>query len=160
MKNNTLKTPLTIALGAVLVGSVANVSVANAASNPFSMTELPGGYMVAEMEGKCGEGKCGASKMKGKMKEGKCGEGKCGGMKGKMKAMMDADGDGKVSKQEFMDGHETMFSKKDANGDGFIDGKEMEGMCGGMKAGEGKCGGSKGKMKEGKCGEGKCGGNK
>ncbi|MBF6024237.1 hypothetical protein [Lysobacter niastensis] len=35
--------------------------------------------LKAHMEGKCGEGKCGADKKKGDM-EGKCGEGKCGGM--------------------------------------------------------------------------------
>lgn len=39
-------------------------------------------------DGKCGEGKCGASKTKakGKGKDGKCGEGKCGASKGKKAA--------------------------------------------------------------------------
>ncbi len=84
------------------------------------MSELSSGYMVAEMaEGKCGarmksqEGKCGASKTSAE--EGKCGEGKCG-----MK-MMDADGDGNVTREEFMQGHDAMFGKMDANGDGVID---------------------------------------
>ncbi|HHO69143.1 MAG TPA: hypothetical protein ENK12_08935, partial [Gammaproteobacteria bacterium] len=91
MSNKTTLKPVAVALGALFVGSLANTSVANAADNPFGMTELSSGYMVADMkEGKCGEGKCGAG-MKGKaekMKEGKCGEGKmkegkCG--EGKMK---------------------------------------------------------------------------
>ncbi len=93
----TLK-PLAMAAGIALVTSLASTSVVNAAENPFAMTELSSGYMVAEMaegkgsEGKCGEGKCGEGKCGGDdkgahahgdkmMKEGKCGEGKCGGDK-------------------------------------------------------------------------------
>jgi uncharacterized low-complexity protein len=149
--------PLAIAMGAAFATSLAGTPVANAAENPFAMSELAGGYMVASshMEGKCGEGKCGGDKGK---KEGKCGEGKCG-----MK-MMDADGDGKVTKDEFDAAHETMFKRKDKNADGALDASEMEGKCGEGKCGgkakkEGSCGGDKTK-KEGKCGEGKCGGNK
>jgi uncharacterized low-complexity protein len=79
MSKNTVMKPLSIALGAAFVASLAGTSVANAAENPFSMTELSSGYMVADShEGKCGEGKCGGEK---KAKEGKCGEGKCGGEK-------------------------------------------------------------------------------
>jgi uncharacterized low-complexity protein len=106
--------PLAIAAGAAFITSLASTTVANAAENPFAMSDLSSGYMVAdaaegkcgegkmmkEGEGKCGEGKCGEGKMK-KEGEGKCGEGKCG--EGKMK-------------------------------------KEGEGM---MKEGEGKCGGEK-----------------
>lgn len=98
--------PLAIALGATLAaGMVAQV---NAAENPFSSTPMVSGYKVA-MEGKCGEGKCGAktkteqgaaegddsaaNTAEGTAKsetEGKCGaksgaksetEGKCGGKK-------------------------------------------------------------------------------
>ena len=55
--------PLAIAAGAVFVTSLASATVANAAENPFAMSELSSGYMVAEAaEGKCGEGKCGAEK--------------------------------------------------------------------------------------------------
>lgn len=145
-EKNVIK-PLTIAMGVAMVSSIAGTSVANAAENPFGMTELSSGYMVAAAnEGKCGEGKCGGSMSKAK--EGKCGEGKCG------MSMLDADGDGKVTKDEFMSGHEKMFSSKDKDGDGVLSAKEMEGKCG-----EGKCGGMKSK-KEGKCGEGKCGGKK
>jgi uncharacterized low-complexity protein len=98
-QKNTLK-PLAIAAGAALATSLAATTPASAAENPFAMSELSSGYMVAEMaegkcggakatgetktmeEGKCGEGKCGGTKAAGEaktMKEGKCGEGKCGG---------------------------------------------------------------------------------
>ena len=79
MSQKSTKNPLAIALGAAFVTSLAATPVANAAENPFAMSELSSGYMVAEMaEGKCGEGKCGGDKTKA---EGKCGEGKCGGDK-------------------------------------------------------------------------------
>ena len=67
-KETTLK-PLAAALGTTFAVSLSLSPIANAADNPFSMTELSqGGYMVADAHGD-GEGKCG---------EGKCGEGKCG----------------------------------------------------------------------------------
>ena len=130
--------PLAVALGTVFTVSLANIAITNAAENPFAMSELSSGYMVAGMaEGKCGEGKCGAGKDKGA-------EGKCG------MARMDADGDGKVTKDEFMKGYEAMFDKIDTNGDGVIDAGEraahmekMKGFMQGGKCGEGKCGGSK-----------------
>jgi uncharacterized low-complexity protein len=93
MSQKSTKKPLSIALGAAFVTSLAATPAANATANPFAMSELRGGYMVAETaEGKCGsgkvtdesktssgmmmeEGKCGANKTKA---EGKCGEGKCG----------------------------------------------------------------------------------
>ena len=113
MSNSNTRKPLAIAAGAALVTSLASASAVNAAENPFAMTQLPGGYMVAEahLEGKCGEGKCGGAKKEG---EGKCGEGKCGG------AAKSAE-EGKC-------------------GEGKCGGakKEGEGKCG-----EGKCGGAK-----------------
>jgi uncharacterized low-complexity protein len=86
------KSTLSLALGSVFVASMAASSVASATQSPFAMASLDNGYMVAQAdkakEGKCGEGKCGATKAK----EGKCGgdkakakEGKCGGDKAKMK---------------------------------------------------------------------------
>jgi uncharacterized low-complexity protein len=79
MSQESTKKPLAIALGAAFVTTLAATPVANAADNPFAMSELSSGYMVAEMaEGKCGEGKCGGAKSEA---EGKCGEGKCGGDK-------------------------------------------------------------------------------
>jgi uncharacterized low-complexity protein len=87
MSKKTVTTPLSIALGAAFVTSLAGTSIANAGENPFSMTQLSSGYMVADShEGKCGEGKaaeegkCGGDKAKA---EGKCGEGKCGADKAK-----------------------------------------------------------------------------
>jgi uncharacterized low-complexity protein len=104
------KRTLSLALGTAFAASLGAMPAANAAENPFGMTSIGAGYMVADAhadadkkalcektmkdglcgEGKCGEGKCGA-KLKAecetvlgtsaKGKEGKCGEGKCGGMK-------------------------------------------------------------------------------
>ncbi|MGB5440000.1 MAG: hypothetical protein WBN90_10195 [Gammaproteobacteria bacterium] len=52
--------PLAFALGAAFATTL---PVANAADNPFAMTELSSGLMMADAsEGKCGEGKCGGSK--------------------------------------------------------------------------------------------------
>jgi uncharacterized low-complexity protein len=107
MSQVSTKKPLSIALGAAFATSLAAAPVANAADNPFAMSELSSGYMVAEMaEGKCGEGKCGGDKAKTTategadktMGEGKCGEGKCGGDKAKTMATEGADkamGEGK-----------------------------------------------------------------
>ena len=147
--------PLAFALSAAFATTLSSVNVANAANNPFAMTEISVGYMVAAAEGKCGEGKCGGEKKA--TTEGKCGEGKCG-----MKTM-DADGDGSVTKEEFMQGHEAMFGRLDANGDGVIDADEQSAgmkMMKEGKCGEGKCGADKKTATEGKCGEGKCGGSK
>ncbi len=105
MSNKTTMKPIAVALGAVFVASLAGTSIANAAGNPFGMSELSSGYMVADSkEGKCGgadkskmkkEGKCGGADKSKMKKEGKCGgadkakmkkEGKCGGAdKSKMK---------------------------------------------------------------------------
>ena len=90
---STIK-PLALAAGAAFITSLASTTVANAAENPFAMSELSSGYMVADAaEGKCGEGKCGGDKKAAEegatateegmkaAEEGKCGEGKCGGDK-------------------------------------------------------------------------------
>lgn len=76
--------PLSIAVGAAFITSLASAGVASAAENPFAMTQLSSGYMVADSH----EGKCGGEKKtmedskdgteKKVMEEGKCGEGKCG----------------------------------------------------------------------------------
>lgn len=87
MKKMSL-TPVAAALGTTFAVTLAASPLVNAA-NPFSMTDLGSGYMVADShEGKCGEGKCGAKKSEegkcggseesAKSEEGKCGEGKCG----------------------------------------------------------------------------------
>lgn len=133
MSDKAVNRPLTLALGTVFTVSLAHTTIGQAAENPFSMQSVDSGYMMLA-EGKCGEGKCGGAKSE---------ESRCGLYR------MDADGDGKVSKEEFMQGHEGMFEHIDTNGDGFIDEAErsahMKEMFGSMK---------------GKCGDGKCGGAK
>jgi uncharacterized low-complexity protein len=93
MSKKIISKPLTVALGAALVGGLtaaaANAEV-DADENPFAMEELSGQLMAgahsgggdddsdSEGEGSCGEGEgsCGEGKDEG---EGSCGEGKCGG---------------------------------------------------------------------------------
>ena len=106
MSSKSITRPVAMTACAVFAVSLARVVVADPAANPFAMTPLSGARLMLA-EGKCGEGKCG--------------EGKCG-----MKRM-DANGDGKVTKDEFMQGHEAMFDSMDANGDGVIDAGEHQG---------------------------------
>ena len=117
MSKKTELKPLAAAVGAALAASAFTIPAANAESNPFEITTLSSGYMVADShkEGKCGEGKCGEGKdAEGSCGEGKCGEGKCG--EGKDKAEGSC-GEGKC-------------------GEGKCgEGKDAEGKCG-----EGKCG--------------------
>ena len=84
--------PLTTALGASFTISLALSPIAHATDNPFEVTSLSSGYMVADgHEGKCGEGKCG----EGKCGEGKCGEGKCGDKKSSDSKKDKKEGEGK-----------------------------------------------------------------
>ncbi len=102
MPENKLN-PFALALGATALGGALAGPAALAADDPFRITELSRGYMVADShggaedgekepcprdddaapaEGQCGEGKCGEGKCGGdgdKPAEGQCGEGKCGG---------------------------------------------------------------------------------
>lgn len=81
---NGKKTALSLAIGSAFAVSFAASPLANAAENPFGMSALKSGYMVADVsdmkagDKKMPEGKCGNT---AKMKDGKCGEGKCGGKK-------------------------------------------------------------------------------
>ena len=84
MAKKSKLSPIATAVGVSVVASLASLGVANAASNPFTASDLGSGYKVAA-QGNCGEGKCGG---KAKGKEGNCGEGKkkgkegnCGGSK-------------------------------------------------------------------------------
>lgn len=121
------RTPVTIAVGAALVGGLA------LASSAFAMQPLAQGYALgATMNEHGGE----------KASEGKCGEGRCG------MAKMDSDQDGRISSTEFAtahDGDASKFAAHDPDGDGFITAAEMEAQHAAKTAGEGKCG-------EGKCG--------
>ena len=86
VKNSELKTVAAL-LGTTFAVTLAIAPIANAAENPFGVTQFQSGYMVAGEEGKCGgdkaagkkdaEGKCGGDKAAGK----KDAEGKCGGDK-------------------------------------------------------------------------------
>ena len=81
VKKNKIS-PLTSALGASFTISLALSPIAHATDNPFEVTSLGSGYMVADgHEGKCGEGKCGDKKSSDSKKDKKEGEGKCGGNK-------------------------------------------------------------------------------
>ncbi|WP_200626124.1 HvfA family oxazolone/thioamide-modified RiPP metallophore [Pseudomonas sp. LAM2023] len=107
-------------LGAALIGSMA------LGSSAFAVEPLAQGYQLASAkvpgEGKCGEGKCGASAKAGT--EGKCGEGKCGDASF---AKTDSNHDGKVSRDEFLvvaKDRAGDFDKIDRNHDGFISEQE------------------------------------
>ena len=65
----TKKTTLAAAVGTAVVTTLSLGSAVQAAENPFGMTQLSRGYMVAMEEGKCG----GAAKTEVKTEEGKCG---------------------------------------------------------------------------------------
>ena len=91
MPENKLN-PLALALGATALGGVLAGPAALAADDPFRITELSRGYMVADSHGDATEGEeepCprdgddadadgDAAPAEGKCGEGKCGEGKCG----------------------------------------------------------------------------------
>jgi uncharacterized low-complexity protein len=88
------KTDRKLIATAAMAGALTLGVTVQAAENPFAMTDLGRGYVVADNqtkmpEGKCGEGKCGTKTKdekkdpakdakKDKTMEGKCGEGKCG----------------------------------------------------------------------------------
>jgi uncharacterized low-complexity protein len=81
MSKQSIRKPLSIAIGAALVSGLGAAGIANAAQtddNLFSMQELTSGYLLAGAHetSKDGEGTCGDDKKK--EGEGKCGEGKCG----------------------------------------------------------------------------------
>lgn len=80
MSHKKAATPVALAVGVALAGSLALVSTASAqtGASPFAMTTLSAGYML----GVGGEGNCGGDKEGEKDKaEGNCGEGSCGGDK-------------------------------------------------------------------------------
>jgi uncharacterized low-complexity protein len=80
MSKQTIRKPLSIALGAAVVTSLGLSGMANASDideDLFSMEELNSGYLTAGGHEKDdGDDKDGDDKDEG---EGSCGEGKCGG---------------------------------------------------------------------------------
>lgn len=119
--NSTTNKSLALAVAGAFALSIGAASV-NAESNPFAIKSLSSGYQVAEADttkmkdGKCGTGKCGATKKKsaGKPTE-KAAEGKCSA-------------EGNCSAD--MKGKEGSCSAE----------KAKEGACSAEKAKEGKCG--------------------
>ena len=63
---------------------------------------------------------------------------------------MDKDGDGKVTRDEFRQAHEAVFSRTDSNGDGVLDAEERNAHREMMRQRKGRCG-------AGKCGKGRDG---
>jgi len=166
-KKHSMK-PLAVAIGAALATSVS--AGAYAGQNPFGMSSLGQGYMIASpddgggnakgQDGKCGEGKCGAATMKKMGYDGHCGgemnakgaEAHCGGaMAADMKGKDGNCGAGKMKDHAM-----------DKGQDGNCGADKKAAMHKNMKGKDGSCGASKGKMKDAddKGTEGKCGGSK
>jgi len=86
MTDKTTLKPLAIAVGAAVATALAGTGVTNAGENPFAMSDLASGYMLADNNAKGMEGNCGGKMQSGehmggetmKSEEGKCGEGRCG----------------------------------------------------------------------------------
>ena len=78
MNKKVVIKPIVVAIGATVLGSLAQMPVASAEQNPFAMKSLESGYTVAFSSRKHeeAEGKCGEKKADGKAAEGSCGEGK------------------------------------------------------------------------------------
>jgi hypothetical protein len=93
--------PAAAAACIVFSTSLAGTAIADSSASPFAITAA-GSHRLLLAEGKCGEGRCGMRRM-------------------------DANGDGKVTKEEFMQGHDAMFDAMDTNGDGVIDADERSG---------------------------------
>ncbi len=133
MSNKIIK-PLTLAVGAAFIGSIALTQMVHA-NSAFTVKPLVSGYMLAGAEGKCGEGKCGATKGK-----------KCMEMPAKAdqdKCMADAHPKGKEGS--------CSADKKGKEGSCSADKKGKEGSCSADKKGkEGSCSAEK-KGKEGSC---------
>jgi len=123
-------------LSAILFGIVVTFLVSPSASGDVSANPFTASTSAAEpvltAQGNCGQGKCGGA-MRGR-------SGKCGMQR------MDANNDGKVTKDEFMKGHEDMFSRIDKNADGVIDIEERNAHRQMMRSRMGRCG-------PGKCGQ-------
>ena len=139
MSNKIVK-PLTIAIGAAFVGSVAMTQIANA-NTAFQITPLVGGYTLAA-EGKCGEGKCAVAKM---AKPGETAvtkeEAMAHGFSATQVAAWDKNSDGKLDAAELSAMHAAM-DKKGKEGSCSADKKGKEGSCSADKKGkEGSCSG-------------------
>lgn len=114
MAKSTKNNQLAAAVGAALTMSLAAVPMTAAhADNPFGLTELASGYMLASSATPAPT----EEEAEAKEHEGSCGEGRCG-------AEMTADDD-------------EAADDEDADAD-----KDGEHACGEGKCGEGRCGGA------------------
>jgi uncharacterized low-complexity protein len=143
MSNKIVK-PLTVAIGAAFVGSLALTQTANA-STAFQITPLVAGYTLAG-EGKCGEGKCAVAKMaKPGEKAVSKDEAMAHGFSESQVMAWDKNKDNMLDESELMAMHKAMDKK------GMMHKKGKEGSCSADKKGkEGSCSADK-KGKEGSC---------
>lgn len=116
MNKKVVIKPIAVAIGATMLGSLAQLPNAAAEQNPFAMKSLANGYDVAFSSRKHeeAEGKCGGEKKAGAEATSKAAEGSCG---------------------------EAVKAKEGSCGES----KAKEGSCGESKAKEGSCGESKSK---------------
>ncbi len=104
MSKKTTINSISLAVGTAFIAGMATAPAVQADVNPFAVTVLSSGYMVAEKgaEGNCGakkpvaEAECGANKAAEKAKEGECGankkakEAECGANKAEPKPIKEA----------------------------------------------------------------------
>jgi len=124
MSKKLLK-PVSLAIGTALLGSL-SLSQLAIASDGFKAADLGSGYVLA----RAGDDK---------KKEGKCGEGRCGFSK------LDTNGDGVISQAEWTAAKPDKaekWAKLDADGDGQVTQAEWDAKHKGKegRCGEGKCG--------------------
>lgn len=122
------KSMISIAVGSVLATSLSTASFVHAtgdasvADNPFALESVNKGYMIAYAD-RADPGKYGMGAKAGT--GAKAGEGKCG------MSLADTNKDGKVTKDEFLKHHGTIFDQIDANHDGSVDKTEADNFGGG-----------------------------
>ena len=114
------KAVLCVAIGSTLTAGI-HVAPACAADELFSIQALDKGYMVAYAD-RVDPNKYGGGKS-GEHGGTKASEGQCG------MSLVDTNKDGKVTKQEFLKHHETIFDQIDANKDGAVDQPEADGYA-------------------------------
>lgn len=120
MKIRSHKKTFAMFAGTAFASLTASSALAQSSDELFVTDILNEGYLqiaMADAEGKCGEGKCGASGDTKSDAEGKCGEGKCGAT-GETKS----DAEGKCGEGKCGASGETK---------GDVEGKCGEGKCGG-----------------------------
>jgi len=114
------KSILSLAVGSAFTAGI-YVAPVCAADELFAVQTLDKGYMLAYAD-RVDSNKYGGAKPSG-YGETKSAEGQCG------MSMIDVNKDGKVTKQEFLKHHETIFDQIDANKDGAVDQPEADGFA-------------------------------